>query len=255
MLVILLAGTIAGMLSPGCSAQKYGNRDNGLIIVLPGIDGQLFQNKAVCEALDAAGTEMAVETFNWTIPLLLSINQSNVARNRRMAAKLAEDIATYRTDYPDRPVFLIGHSGGSALAVWAAEALPGQQQVDGIILLASSLSPEYDLLAALKRTRGGIVNFRSARDWLYLGWGITLHGTMDGRHTEAAGMVGFVVPESGPAAVLYENVFDIPWTEAMSQVGHNGGHFDYLKRGFILSHIAPLMTTRHRDDDLVTTVP
>ena len=248
MFAILLAGTIAGLLSSGCappSPPNPGDRENGLIIVLPGIDGQPLRNKDVCEALNDAGTEMSVETFNWTIPLLVPINQRDIHRNRRIAAKLAKEIAKYRTDYPRRPVFLIGHSGGSALAVWTAEALPGQRRVDGIILLACSLSPGYDLSKALKRSRGGIVNFRSEHDWLILGLLTTMFGTMDGEHTPAAGMVGFIVPGSGPAADVYENFFDIPWTGTMGRVGHNGGHFGYLTRGFISSHVAPLIAAEH----------
>lgn len=256
--MILLAATFTSLPITGCGARisvmNQGDADRGLIVVLPGIDGRAGHNERACEVLGAGGTGMVVELFDWTLPLCPLTNQRDEARNRRMAGKLAERITSYVASHPGRPVFLIGHSGGTALAIWAAEALPGQQQIDGIVLLASSLSPGYDLSQALKRTRGGIVSFRSERDSVLLGVGTTLVGTMDGKHTQAAGKVGFSVAGSGYAAEAYGGLYEVRWDKAMAGMGNDGSHFGCLAPEFVSSYVAPLVVARQWDRDLITTV-
>ena len=256
--VILMAGMLASLSTVGCGARisviNKGDADRGLIIVLPGIDGQAGHNERACKTIASNTTEMAVELFDWTMPLCLLTNQRDEGRNRRMARELANRIVTYRASRPGGAVFLVGHSGGTAVAVWAAEALPDGQQIDGIVLLASSLSPGYDLSRALRRTRGGIVSFRSEWDSALLGAGTTLFGTMDGKHTEAAGKVGFSVPESGQARGAYQGFSEIRWNSAMAKAGHNGSHFGCLATRFVSSYVAPLVATRQWDHDLIATI-
>jgi len=256
--LILMAGMLASLSMAGCGARismmNKGDADRGLIIVLPGIDGRAGHNERACKAIASSATGIAVELFDWTMPLCPLTNQRDEGRNRRMAGELADRIMAHRVDYPGGAVFLVGHSGGTAVAVWAAEALPDGQQIDGIVLLASSLSPGYDLSKALKRTRGGIVSFRSERDSALLGAGTTLFGTMDGKHTEAAGKVGFSVPESGQAAEAYKGFSEVRWNSAMAKAGHNGSHFGCLATKFVSSYVAPLVATRQWDHDLIATV-
>ena len=257
-LVILLAGMFVGLSMAGCGARisviNKGDADRGLIIVLPGIDGQAGHNERACKAIASSTTGMAVELFDWTMPLCLLTNQRDEGRNRRMARGLADRIVAYRVSHPGGAVFLVGHSGGTAVAVWAAEALPDGQQIDGIVLLASSLSPGYDLSKALRQTRGGIVSFRSERDSALLGAGTTLFGTMDGKHTEAAGKVGFSVPESGQAGGAYQGFSEIRWNSGMARTGHDGGHFGCLSARFVSSYVVPLVATRQWDHDLIATI-
>jgi len=62
---------------------------------------------------------------------------------REQAEKLAIRIYEYQRAYPQRPVFLVGHSGGSGVAVFALESLSrlrDARPVDGAILIASSVS-------------------------------------------------------------------------------------------------------------------
>jgi len=256
--VILLAGMLAGLSMAGCGARisvmNKGYTDRGLVIVLPGIDGRTGHNERACKAIGSGATGMSVELFDWTMPLCPLTNQRDEGRNRRMARGLADRIAAYRTSHPGRPVFLVGHSGGTAVAVWAAEALPDGQQIAGIVLLASSLSPGYDLSKALRRTRGGIVSFRSERDSALLGAGTTLFGTMDGKHTEAAGKVGFTVPKSDQAGDAYDGLSEIRWNPAMAKTGHDGSHFGCLATRFVSSYVAPFVSTRQWDRNLIATV-
>jgi pimeloyl-ACP methyl ester carboxylesterase len=211
--------------------------DQGLVIVLPGIDGLAPYNVNACKALCEDRFDMAVELYDWTLPFGLLLNQCAVLRNRLAANELASRIVRYRKEYPNRPVFLIGHSGGTAIAVWAAEALPDGERIDRIVLLASSLSPGYDLSKAMGHTRLGIVSFYSDRDGALLGAGTVLLGTMDGQHTEAAGKVGFRPLRHGEES--YGGLTQIAWEPGMAAAGHDGGHFGYTARGFMKSRVRP----------------
>jgi pimeloyl-ACP methyl ester carboxylesterase len=242
----LLGGGILMVALCGCHGPQTlldtQNLDRGLIIVLPGIDGRAPHNQAACQALAEAALGMAVEFYDWTSPLGPLFNQSAVQANRRRAAQLADRIAEYRRQHPHRPVVLIAHSGGTAIAAWAAEKLGPGETVDGIIMLASSLSPQYDLSTALAHTQRGITSFYSDNDAALLGTGTTLLGTMDGQHTESAGKVRFHQPPSGGPAV-YDKLRQIAWQPKMADSGHDGGHFGYTAPKFVARYIAPLVAS------------
>ena len=230
----------------GCQARQTvfnaDGMDKGLVIVLPGIDGQTPYSEAACRALAARCADGAgVELYDWTSPLGALHSQTAQERNRRQAAALAERIAGYQAAHPGRPVHLIGHSGGTAIAVWAAEDLPTQASIDGIVLLASSLSGEYDLSAALARSRKGIVNFCSDRDVMLLDIGTRLVGTMDGRHVVAAGNAGFSRPAAGDRAGAYSRLFEVRWDEQSARHGNDGGHFSCMSSRFVARAVAPLL--------------
>lgn len=131
------------------------------------------------------------------------------------------------------------------MAVWTAEALPAQHQVDGIILLAAALSPEYELDNALQRTRRGIVSFHSHIDALFLGMGTTIYGTMDGRHTSAAGRLGFQRPGGHSKPARRQKLYQIPWHAVMRRFGHWGGHTSSSAEGFIRDFVSPLVIWPH----------
>src|SRR5947207_2649584 len=79
----------------------------------------------------------------------------------------------------------------------AAEFLP-PDSVERVVLLAPSVSAEYDLGPALACAREGIDVFHSGRDRAYLGLGVRLLGTADRHWSDAAGRVGFRVPAACP---------------------------------------------------------
>jgi pimeloyl-ACP methyl ester carboxylesterase len=173
------------------------------------------------------------------------------ARNHRKAEELAQRVARYQAAYPDRPVVLVGHSGGGAMAVWIAEAMPPGRQLDGIVLLAASLSPGYALDAALRNCRRGIVSFHSHKDWVFLGAGTIVSGTMDGQHTSSAGMVGFDVPGTEPLPAAYRKLFQIAWHAEMVRTGHAGGHLTSAARPFVARYVAPLVQTATWDPQAI----
>jgi len=255
----VVCALLAAALLAGCS-QPYltdDRRQNGLVMVFTGIEGRSRLNMDICHGLDAGGVEQyAIELVDWTTrwPVAYVVNVRRQGRNRRKAAEIAEKIVKYQVRYPGRPVLLVGQSGGAAIALWAAEALPPYRQVDGIVLLAAALSPEYPLAEALRKSRRGIVSFHSRRDWVFLGAGTTLVGTMDGRHGSAAGRQGFAVPAEGPAAELYkEKLFQIAWHEQVYTSGY-GGHLTSGSRPFVASHVAPFCLAETWNQPLVDRV-
>ncbi|MHC4562828.1 MAG: hypothetical protein ACYS8X_08670 [Planctomycetota bacterium] len=234
------AGLMAAMVCGGCELEASLNHehiDRGLVVVLPGIDGPGLGTGGVMQAV-ADSTDLAVTQFDWTVPFAMMVNQTAEGRNRDMAALLAEQIALYQEKHPGASVYLIGHSGGTAVATWAAEVLPAGMKIDGIFLLASSLSPQYDLSPALANTREGIVSFYSHRDDALLGAGTTAFGTMDRQFCESAGKVGFRSAYGGFGG---GSLRQVPWTPSMSALGYNGDHFGVCSPAFIREHVAPMM--------------
>jgi len=230
----------AGCGQPYVTAERL---DRGLVLVYTGIEGRSPLNIAMCRGLIQGDVPYAVENVDWTIhvPGAYLVSLRHHERNRRKAADLAERIAKYHTKYPGRPIVLMGQSGGAAMAVWTVEALEPDVQVDGIILIAAALSPEYSLEDAARRSRRGIVSFYSEGDFVLLGIGTTLYGTMDGRHTSSAGRVGFKLPKSDEAPPWSRRVFQIAWRPEMALTGHWGGHMSSAAAAFIRDYVAPLV--------------
>jgi hypothetical protein len=237
----------------GCDERVVINADGadrGLVILLPGIDGRSGYSEQACRAICSDGLTISVELRDWTSPLGAIFNQTAIGRNHEVARTISVRIADYHREYPSRPVYLIGHSGGTAMAVWAAEGLPDGEQVEGIILLASSLSPGYDLSGALGRSRGGIVSFYSPLDFAILGAGTTLLGTMDGLHGESAGKAGF----ESRGRDGYEKLFQVPWEPSMAAAGHGGDHFGCMATRFIREYVAPLVHSAEWDAGLIASI-
>ncbi len=250
--VLALAGLV------GCTpAQPFvtpQRLDRGLLLVLTGIEGRGRINEGICWGLADAGVHCAIELVDWTMPVAYLHNLRDQERNRKKAEDIANRITRYQMSRPGRPVILVGHSGGGAMAVWIAEALPPDGSIDGIILLSASLSPGYLLDISLHNSRRGIVSFHSREDWVFLGAGTMTWGTMDGRHTSSAGMVGFDVPARPGHEGLYGKLFQIAWHKRMARTGHTGGHPTSGARYFVATYVAPLVLAKKWDKAVIKTI-
>jgi pimeloyl-ACP methyl ester carboxylesterase len=196
-LVILAAGMV------GCTKYDTGTKfttqqrvGQGLVVILPGIEGESGANHNIRRGLFDADIPYALVIYRWGAlvpgPGGMLINQTNVSRNRNEGKELAEEIALYQTKYPNRPIFLIGHSGGGGIAVFALESLgqiPGAKPVTGAFLLSASISADYNLSAALRMTQRGLVNVYNPEDSLLKG--TATFGNMDGGRGTSAGRTGF----------------------------------------------------------------
>lgn len=188
----------------GCTKYDVGTEfttpqraDQGMVVILPGIEGESSANHDIRKGLRDAGVPYALVIYRWGAPVPGSagmlINQTDVAGNRRAGQQLAGQIAQYQRNHPNRPVFLIGHSAGGGVAVFTLEELAkvnGAKPIEGAFLLSSSISANYPLDAALRMVKRGIVNTHNPDDHL-LKEGTGTFGNVDGGHGDSAGRTGF----------------------------------------------------------------
>ena len=192
---------IAAMLcfvAVGCMSEEeiQARKDKGLVVVLPGIEGKSNSNANIKRGLEQAQVPGYIVIYDWGFPvpgLGMLVNQTNVGANRSAGEKLAKKLQTYQKAYPGRPVFLIGHSGGTGIAVFALEHLRKMRgkPIEGVFLLASSMSANYPLNTALSMTRRGIVNVYNPKDTAMLQSGTGMFGNVDGGRGATAGLNGF----------------------------------------------------------------
>ncbi len=222
LLLVALAGVLIGC-DPNaqyCTPERY---DQGLVLILPGIEGVSANNTGIQKGLDDGGVDYALQIYPWGFPVPgvgMLVNQTDVAANRAAGARLADVIIRYQQDYPGRPVFLVGHSGGGGVAVFTLESLGSRsgKPINGAILISSSISASYPLAPALAMTRLGILNVYNGMDTGLLGVGTGLFGNVDGGTGDSAGRTGFSYHNAHPK--LFElsltnqpqGIFDDPHT-------------------------------------------
>jgi hypothetical protein len=185
---------------------------------------------------------LQVETFVWSLGYGRYVadhvdHANHIAQGRRLAA----EVMAYRQAWPDRKIYLIAHSAGSAVVLAAAEALP-PDSVERIILLAPSVCITYDLRPALRTARVSIEVFHSCQDRWVLGLGMQIVRTADRSCRVAAGECGFtpviVCPQD---AALYGKLRQHPWDPVVQWSGNNGGHYGSNTAGFMRAYVLPLL--------------
>lgn len=239
------------------TASRY---DYGLIIVLPGIEGPGMFNHDVAVGLGDGGVSSAIEIHDWTtgVPGNFVWNLADFERNRDAAKRLAVKIVNYRQIHPNRPVHLVGHSGGAGIAVLALESLPKGTRIDMALLLAPALSPEYDLSAALRHTRVGVCNFYSENDVTLLKYGTSVFGSIDREFGESAGAVGFHAPAtlSAEDRKLYDDrLRQVRWSPMLARRGASGSHIGWTSKEFVKSYLAPIVRKNEAKRPLAAEAP
>jgi pimeloyl-ACP methyl ester carboxylesterase len=224
------------------SAQRAAAPEKaGVVFVASGIGGFDLASLAAPWVLPHAGVPHEVRIFPWTHGKGHHFRDLQDLRHLlEKAGELARLVREFKEAHPDRPVYLVGRSGGAGLVLAAAEQLP-PATLERIILIAPAVSPNYDLRPALTATRQEIVSFYSPNDWLILGWGTSHFGTEDRVYGPSAGLLGFRRPVDGPAEAraLYERLVQIRWNARMLWEGHSGGHFGTSSPAFLAKEIAP----------------
>lgn len=213
---------------------------DGLTLVLTGVQCRSFLEQQIALGIADAGVPGRIEIVDWTTgnPLRFIEHLRLRRRAAEMGEELAERVVAYRRKWPDRPVNVIGYSGGGYLALLLLEALPPGVRVTRAVLLAPSCSRVLDVEPLAARTEAGLTHFYSPFDVLVLGLLTLVVGTMDGRHAPSAGMVGFQPPdstavESAPVDLhpsqadrFRETAYRFRWFRSF----HFGGHFGYANR-------------------------
>jgi pimeloyl-ACP methyl ester carboxylesterase len=219
--------------------------DQGYTVVLPGVMGSAPLDHGIVKGLVDAGVPTAVELYDWTAsPIRIVYNLRALSRNRNEARKIAERIVAYQDRYPGRPVYLVGYSGGAAVAVLALEALPTDRKITKAVLLAPTLAQDYDLQLALSRTEQGVHSFHSAIDVPVMVVLATALGTTEGKHTFTAGAFGFQRPkgpEDSQRRPDYSRLTQHAYELKMLESGHAGGHFGWANRGWVAQWVAPML--------------
>ena len=157
------------LLSVGCASQEREVRmQRGYVFYCDGSGGgSVLMNYAggVRQGLRNAGYEGAGEMFNWHTGLGVAADHtSSVEYKRKRAAKLAKEVQEYKAKHPGAPVTIMGLSAGTAVGVYALEALPESRQVDNAFLLSAALSANYDLTEALRRVDNRMYVFTPTTD-------------------------------------------------------------------------------------------
>ena len=213
----------------------------GVVFVVGGVGGWDVVGLACQKMLPQVGVQHEVRDFIWTHGWgQMFKDLQDTSHILRRADELAAEVRRVKADDPDRPVYLVGKSGGAGVVLAAAECLPAAT-LDRIILLSPAVSPTYDLRPALTATKGEIISFYSIYDQFILGWGTRQFGTVDRFYCPAAGLYGFVVPgRLGEAdRALYQRLVQLPWRPAMIFEGNLGNHTGSSMPGFVGREVGP----------------
>jgi len=212
----------------------------GYVIILPGIEGYSWLNRRIRTGLVQAEVPYAIEIYDWTRRLPRAIYNLRSRRlHRRQSRIVQEKILAYQQRWPQRPVFLIGHSGGGAMALRILEDLPEKTSISGAVLLGAAISPYFDFRKALQHVDRKIWNMTSLADVIFLGMLTLTAGTLDGRHTVSAGMVGFRPPMLSIHEIA--KFEEMPYRTEYWRYGHLAGHFGFTAPRFVKNYIAPLL--------------
>ena len=126
------------------------------------------------------------------------------------------------------------------MALLTALALPDENRLTGLILLAAAVSPRFDISTALKKVERGVWNFHSCFDLFFVGIGTTIFGTIDGWHMPSAGMLGFRrSPDAEPGT--FPEFVQTRYHPRMISDFNLGGHFGCVHRVFVAEHVAKVI--------------
>jgi len=236
---ILVGGAISIAIA-GCGASIARHVD--VVVIVPGAGGSLAGTEQIREGLRDAAITAPIVVFEWGAPPpLFVLNLQDRTIHDSAERRLARQIAQWRQANPAGHIGIIAHSAGCGVVLGALGRLKEDAGIDSVVLLAPSVSPGYDLDAALRQVRGRMHVFYSERDRLWLHWRTGTFGTYDNVRTPAAGNSGFVTlgqltPE------LRSRVFQHGYREQWNDLGHGGGHFGALSRAFVARVVAPALS-------------
>jgi pimeloyl-ACP methyl ester carboxylesterase len=216
---------------------------HGVVLAAEGAGNLGGLPAALRQAIKEAQVPLEVKAVAWSHGNgRVFADQMDFAHAQAEGQRLAATIRARRQAWPADQIYLVGYSAGSAVVLCAAESLP-PGTLDGIVLLAPSVSAHYDLRPALACCPIDV--FYSTEDWFYLGVGVALLGTTDRDQLPAAGRTGFVTTVKSPQEkALYSRLHQHPWVAANEDTGHRGGHFGGTQPAFLRTQVIPLLVTR-----------
>jgi len=227
-----------------CTLATEDRLADGLVIVLPGIDGCTTVGDGIARGLYAGGIRSAVEIHDWRSfrgwnPFHLVTARKNFSRARQIVQRIAD----YHTEYPGRPVHLVGHSAGAGMVLFVLQQLPAGVMVESAVLLAAAVSRDFEVDTLSLRTQSGIWNFWSRGDLPTLGLGTLIFGTMDRRHAASAGAFGFRLRRDSQLTPI-RKLHEVGYQYAMARCWNLGGHFGCTNAAFVSRYVVPIVAGR-----------
>jgi hypothetical protein len=239
-LVITSFAAFVSAASPTTAPAPQSSTSHFWLLHLPGIGGEHNVDRALIHGLHDGGWPGSAEIYDWTEndPGINALQAKQ--RNMGEAKIVADQLLDEMRQNPGVEITLTSHSGGTGIAIWALEKLPPGKQIQTLVLLASALSPGYDLSLALSHVRGHAYVFYSEHDQVVLGVGTTMFGTIDGVKTQAAGLIGFKQPgDADPKA--YAKLVQVGYEKKWIALANIGSHIGCMSRPFSEKVIAPIV--------------
>jgi pimeloyl-ACP methyl ester carboxylesterase len=240
-----LALAVCAATLTGCTESRYvadDRLDKGLVLILPGIEGPGPGSWAVRKGLEDGALPYALEVYDWRDGRLGAAYAFDEPASRKRAEEIALHIDAYRRTHIGKPVFVVGHSGGGALAAFVSEAIDEKAPLNGVILMEPALSPEYDLTKAIQGA-GGHFAATSAESDVLLRSLTTVGRNFDGIRGRTAGQDGFQLPPDAwpERRAAFEKVCWIRWDASMLKEANWGGHMGCTSPPWVASALAPII--------------
>jgi len=231
---------------------ETGDPRNGTVFLIDGVGGYLLTPTLARRAFREANLPHATYLFKWHrgIPGEMLADLMCYRSNRQAGLRLARIIRARRRAYPDAPLHVLCYSGGTGIAVFAVEKLGRRTRLRTLNLVASALSPGYPIAAALKHV-DTCYALTSKRDYMLLGLGTTVFGTVDRRFEPSAGLRGFKnLPDQAEGTGCGRFV-ELPWRLDLCAYGHAGHHTGAASVAFIRECIVPLLRGEESDSPAI----
>jgi pimeloyl-ACP methyl ester carboxylesterase len=216
----------------GCSTEARKTGD--VIFFSSGVAGDGTWYSSIRDGLQKGGINRPLVSIHWGAPgPLFMMNFSNESIHRDAEMKLAKTIVEARKSDPGRRIDLMGLSAGCGVVLGALKRLPDDIHVRTVVLLAPSVSPQYDITPSLAHVDDFLHAFISEHDTLFLKWRTSNFGSYDNIKTPAAGFVGF--------QQKYPKLIQHPYQTEWKDLGNDGGHVGTTGSRFVSQIIAPLL--------------
>jgi pimeloyl-ACP methyl ester carboxylesterase len=225
------------------TASPVPTEERTLVMVADGAGDFRGLSTALRRAVQELDLPLEIEPAAWSHGYRRVIaDQCDRAHIWAEGRRLADRIVAARTACPTRPVYLMAHSAGNALALATAHFLP-PDSVERVVLLAPTTPAHADLRPALRAARQGVDVFYSCRDRMGPLAGLSFIGR-DGRlFCRVAARHGFILPAVAPGddAPLYRKLRQFGWGPGLICTDHEGDHYGIYQPGFLRSHVLPLL--------------
>ena len=224
------------------SAQRAPTEEPSYALILPGILGERFWDNNVQAGIRNSNFRGQTEIYDWTKgPLMMA---ANIGGSVQQSEILVQRILEFKRQFPARPLYLIGHSGGCRMVVQILEQLPEGTRVERAILLSPCMESTYNLSNALANTDSGLVVFHSPLD-LAISVPLTMaHGFVQGRLDQTGATAGFKMPKhlnANQMALYQSRLIQHRFDRSMVWFGNTGGHFGWTVPRFVANYVAPYL--------------